>query len=1144
MILSDLLNRLKGSVCVLGFLLMLPLSIDAQLFDNFSDGDFTNNPIWTGTTENFIVNAQQRLQLTDTDPVIAQSYLTTPNAMSSLNNKEWRILVNQTFAGSDANNSRIYLTASGNTFSFTGNNTAGVQGYYLKLGEAGSSDVIKFYRDNGTATTLIASCTTLIASSFTVRIKIVRDDAGNWTISTDHTGGENFTTEASFSEGTFNNAAHFGIVCSYTASNASNFYFDDIYAGDIIVDTTAPQVLSATATSANTIDVLFNENVELASSQTLSYYSVNSGIGTPLVAQRDASNLALVHLSYTNALTPNQSYILTAQNVQDEYDNAMPAQQIPFTYYEFGEAAHRDIVFNEILADPSPVVGLPEAEFVELYNAHPTSTFNLNGWEFVNTNTIKILPAFDLAPNSYVILCDVNNVAQFEPYGDVIGIPSFTALANSADSLTLKKPSGEIIDMVYYRDSWFATTAKRDGGWTLELVNPYFPCQSSANWRESEQAEGGTPGAVNSVYDDTPDNIAPTVINVSVASNQSIIVTFSEAVDTTGYSIPDWSIIPFNSVAGAVWNSTLSAVTLQTQQVLSAPNTYQITVSGMSDCSGNEMTPQTFDFTLGFIPQPGDVAINEIMADPDPVVLMPAAEYVELRNNTSTLLDISSLRLNNGVFIGQVLLYPDSFIVVAHINNATSFFNIPNVAFMNSFPGLTNSGMLLELKTADGTIHDSVNYSDSWYKDDAKKDGGWSLELINPSAPCSGGYNWRASTSTLGGTAGYQNAVFSDAPDETMPAYQYFVLAGEQGLLFYFDKPLGAEFLDNIIFTVNGTAQTALDIQLGGPENNAVLIGYTNIQAGQLYHFALEGVTDCWGNTAGIVHGSFGLPEEPAAGDIIINEVLHNPFDGGSDFIEIYNRSPKVISLNGWKIADATSGNMNSPKNIALTDYLLMPSQYLVLTRRPSAQSQFYAGTVANRLWTVVDLPDYSSSDEVYLLFGIGNVVSDHLIYDSDMHYPLLNSTKGISLERISFSRPTSDETNWHSASSSAGFATPGYRNSQSQEGMSAGTDLTVSPEIFSPDNDGYNDVVTFSYKLDKEGYTGNIKIFDSEGRHVRHLMKSELLGIEGSISWDGFSDERQKATVGIYMVFFEAFTPDGSIVKNKKSCVLAHQLN
>lgn len=109
---------------------------------------------------------------------------------------------------------------------------------------------------------------------------------------------------------------------------------------------------------------------------------------------------------------------------------------------------------------------------------------------------------------------------------------------------------------------------------------------------------------------------------------------------------------------------------------------------------------------------------------------------------------------------------------------------------------------------------------------------------------------------------------------------------------------------------------------------------------------------------------------------------------------------------------------------------------------------------------------------------------------------------------------------------------------------MSAGTDLTVSPEIFSPDNDGYNDVVTFSYKLDKEGYTGNIKIFDSEGRHVRHLMKSELLGIEGSISWDGFSDERQKATVGIYMVFFEAFTPDGSIVKNKKSCVLAHQLN
>lgn len=1125
------------------FALCIQLTLNAQLADNFSDDDFTANPAWSGTTENFVIDAG-KLKLNDTDPVITQSYLTTPNAMASLNNKEWRIWVNQTFAGSDNNNSRIYLTSSGNAFSFTTNNTAGVEGYYLKLGDAGSTDVIKFYRDNGTSTTLIASGITQIASSFTIRIKVVRDGAGNWTISADSSGGENYIEEMSFTEATYTTSAHFGIVCTYTSSNADNFWFDDIYAGDVVLDTTPPVVTSVTVTSENTLDVLFSENIDETTAEALASYSANGGIGNPSSAERDASNLALVHLSFASSFIANQSYSLNIQNVEDANGNAMLSQQVPFMYVVLGEAAYRDVVFNEILADPSPVVGLPEAEFLELYNAHPEDAFELAGWKLINTTTEKILPAFSLPAGGYVILCDANNAAAFAPFGQVIGIPSFTALSNSGDSLTLINATGDIIDRVVYQDSWFETSVKRGGGWTLELINPEYPCQSDINWREAQNIEGGTPGSINSVYDTSPDISAPEVINLAVTSNQTIVISFSEAVDTTGFSVPDWSIIPFNSVAGAAWNSALTEVTILTQQLLSPPNTYQITIGGLGDCSGNTMITVDMSFTMGYIPAVGDVSINEIMADPEPAIGMPAAEYVELRNNTSTLLDISALQLNSGTFTGQVLLQPDSFLVIAHINNAANFFTMPNVAFMNSFPGLTNSGMILELKTADEEIYDAVNYSDTWYGDNSKVDGGWSLELINPFAVCSSSNNWRASNSSLGGTAGRENSIYSEDPDDVAPVFQYFVMADEESVLFYFNEPLGEEFLDNIIFTVNGTVQTAANAQIGGPENNALLLHYGIMQVGQTYSFSLEGVADCSGNTAAIIHGRFGLPEAPAAGDIIINEVLSNPYDGGSDFVEIYNNSSKLISLNNWKIADAASGSMNTPKLIAAEDYLLFPGEYLALTRRPSGLTAFYPGAVSKSIWTVVDLPDYSSADEVFLLFGDIAVISDHLIYDADMHYPLLNSTKGISLERIAFNRPTGDATNWHSASSSAGFATPGYLNSQSQEGIIPGADFAVTPEIFSPDNDGYNDVVTFSYKMDREGYTGNIKIYDSEGRHIRHLMKSELLGIEGSISWDGFSDEKQKASVGIYVVFFEAFTPDGSIAKNKKSCVLAHPLN
>jgi len=38
----------------------------AQVVDNFSDGDFTNNPSWSGTTADFIVNGSQQLQLNNT----------------------------------------------------------------------------------------------------------------------------------------------------------------------------------------------------------------------------------------------------------------------------------------------------------------------------------------------------------------------------------------------------------------------------------------------------------------------------------------------------------------------------------------------------------------------------------------------------------------------------------------------------------------------------------------------------------------------------------------------------------------------------------------------------------------------------------------------------------------------------------------------------------------------------------------------------------------------------------------------------------------------------------------------------------------------------------------------------------------------
>jgi len=144
----------------------------AQLQDQFDDNEFTSNPAWTGNTENFIVNTSGQLQLNDFSPVVTQSHLTTPCVLANLQSKEWHLHAKHTFSGSDSNQGRIYFAADAPATGYTGNASAGVHGYYLKLGEALSADVVRIYRDDATSITLLASTTTDISASFEIGIRI------------------------------------------------------------------------------------------------------------------------------------------------------------------------------------------------------------------------------------------------------------------------------------------------------------------------------------------------------------------------------------------------------------------------------------------------------------------------------------------------------------------------------------------------------------------------------------------------------------------------------------------------------------------------------------------------------------------------------------------------------------------------------------------------------------------------------------------------------------------------------------------------------------------------------------------------------------------------------------------------------------
>src|SRR5579875_2070813 len=80
-----------------------------------------------------------------------------------------------------------------------------------------------------------------------------------------------------------------------------------------------------------------------------------------------------------------------------------------------------DVVIDEVMADPSPAVQLPNAEYVELKNTTGHS-IQLAGWKISSTSTkSKAFPAYELPAGGFLIVTALKNKDSFARYGNVLG---------------------------------------------------------------------------------------------------------------------------------------------------------------------------------------------------------------------------------------------------------------------------------------------------------------------------------------------------------------------------------------------------------------------------------------------------------------------------------------------------------------------------------------------------------------------------------------------------------------------------------------------------------------------------------------------------------------------------------------------------
>lgn len=734
----------------------------------------------------------------------------------------------------------------------------------------------------------------------------------------------------------------------------------------------------------------------------------------------------------------------------------------------------------------------------------------------------------ELLAGSMNLAAGTNNILRIRVTRDGLGNWVFMADPTGGQMFIYQ---GEVFDNTYTGTSWFGVLCTYTVSNNRRFYFDYFyvgeiiPDEPP----QVEKIEVTSPNTLDVFFSTTLDHASATNVNNYFADGgleQPLVVAFDEQAP--------------------------NMVQLMFFQQFEVKQLYSIYISGVESHGGQPMENWQGNFFY-YVSDLFDVVFNELMVNSNPPVSLPPFDWIELYNTTDLPLNLEDWELQHGTtrrVIPFAVIPPKGYLVLC---TETAYDFLHGYGNVVAVPGLsatafTIGGTELSLWDDKGGLVSFVQYSDNWYRDPAKSDGGWSLEKIDPYNFCQGIENWQASNDPRGGTPAAENSVFDNNPDHTRPRLLRAALTDSLTVRLTFSEPMNRQLL----------AQPGLydiDNDVGHPVEAIPVLPYCSqvdvllsepLNTGVIYQVQVsDEFADCAGNMIDDRIARFAIPAVPESGDLVINEILFNPPNYGARYVEIYNHSERVYDLADLLLAshDTIDDVLTTIRPVSASNHLIFPGNYLVLSNDTAAVKRTYLTPDPDAFIELSSMPRMTNAGGIIVLATKSLVVIDRLVYSEDMHIPLLSSVKGVALERLNAGLPTQDASNWHSAASSAGFGTPGYQNSQQITFTPLiNIDFSVDPQIFSPDGSGTNDLLYINYSLDQPGYVANVTIFDSRGREIRKLAKGKLLASSGMISWDGTNDSGQRSAVGMYVIFIEVFNHLGKVQHHKLTAVLAGQ--
>lgn len=642
------------------------------------------------------------------------------------------------------------------------------------------------------------------------------------------------------------------------------------------------------------------------------------------------------------------------------------------------------------------------------------------------------------------------------------------------------------------------------------------------------------------------DRDSPVLDSVKVQTQRAVRLFFNEALDSMhAVNTKNYRVEPGIAVTSATLDAAHhQSVLLTLDPVLQNGHRYTLLVDHITDTAGNTIDSTTQDF----IYSPPEhfsfrsLIINELFPDPSPSNGLPEAEYIELYHPGSGYMELDGWKLadrTDTVTLPYVVMGSGEYLIICDSSDTQLFLSYGKVLGVPDLPALNNAEDDISLISPLGELIDQVNYHDDWHEERSKSEGGWSLELIDPNLLCLSPENWNSSIAPKGGTPGVPNSILEFIEPQTI-GIEHVMTLSPQLLQVSLDTPVDTSMPDLNTFSLTG----GLKVTQISALNTATFTLEVNPSFSIFEAYRLSfNVTDCYGVTSSFSNIPIHVTTTPEFNDLVINEILFNPPTGGTDFVELFNRSDKVLRGDHLFLANIRGDSISSVTPIFTSPFLIMPGDYLVLTENVTHTLHNYPGARQENLYKVSSLPSFPDDEGHVILLDSNLQVIDRVDYHQDQHFALISEEDGVSLERVHPDLPSSDELNWHSAGSAHDYATPGYLNSQFTPLVSPAENVLLNPPIFSPDNDGYQDFLNIHYEMDGPGHVCSIYIFDDAGVMVNHLVQNELMSTTGRYSWDGLNDEGERADMGIYIVYIEVFDLNGNISRKKIPAVLAKRL-